>query len=227
MTFMARALSCAAAFIITASPRAQVPSPPAAAQATGTGLIAGRVVDDTGAPIPSAIVSIGRGTPASAGPGQPPAAPARASTPVLTDAQGRFFFRDLTAGSYPVTSKKPGWLDGSFGRARPDGNSQAVRLADGERRGSLSITMWKAATISGRVIDEQADPIVGAEVRLVRQTYVAGRRKSAFADRFVTDDRGAFRFPGLAPGDYCVVVPATITSQPLSFSTAMGDRPYS
>ncbi len=220
-----RWIAIAATVVVATALHAQNPPAPGAAQPAGTALLAGRVVDDAGAPIASAIVSIDRAMVSGTGPARGPASQARISTPVLTDSQGRFFFRDLAAGSYNLTATKPGWLSGAFGRARPEGGVQAVTLFDGTRRGDLSITMWKAATIAGRVVDDQGDPIVGAEARLVRQTYVAGRRHSEFAGRFVSDDRGAFRFPGLAPGDYCVVVPATVSSAPVSMNLDLGDPP--
>src|SRR5688572_6464249 len=96
-------------------------------QATpGTGFILGRVVDaTTGAPV-SGVVVTASGHPQS----------------MLTDAQGRFVFRNLPKGTYSLTATIGGrgfspsgflvtgmghqigaYLDGSYGQRRPGGPS--------------------------------------------------------------------------------------------------------
>src|SRR6266545_4525584 len=53
-------------------------------------------------------------------------------------------------------------------------------------------------TIAGRVVDTSDAVIVGAEVTVTD--------KLGASHRMVTDERGEFRFPGLAAGDYIVQV---------------------
>ena len=184
-------------------------------QTKSTGLIAGRIVDSGGAPVPAAVVSIRRASPVSQS-GRAQAAFDR----VLTDDAGRFVFSNVAAGAYPIEATKPGWLDGASGRRRPGGASTPVEIAEGQRRNDLSITLWRAAVIGGRVLDDNGDPLVGAEVRAVRQTFIAGRRQSDTPIRARTDDRGEYRFAGLFPGDYIVAVLASVLSEPAAFAGA-------
>lgn len=191
-------------------------NPPPATPPPGTALITGRVVDaEGGAPIASAVVTLSAR----------PQTPAQSQNRVLTDADGRFFFSGLAAGSIDLAAAKPGYIPGSFGQRRPQGASQSIELADAGRRSDVKLTLWRYGTISGRVVDDAGDPFVGIDVRVAQQTFVAGHRQGSMGSplptRVVTDDRGMFRFSALTPGDYLVVVPAIVTSEPTSFSGAI------
>lgn len=189
------------------------------APAAGTGLVTGRVVaGTTDTPVPAAIVTLNGG-----------GRPSRLAPRVLTDDNGRFFFSGLAAGHYTIGALKPGWLPGTYGQRRPGESSLSLDLGDGERRGQIDVPLWRPAVISGHVVDETGDPLVGFDVRVVHETFIAGRLRPTSTARVMTDDRGAFRFFDLAPGDYLIAVPATVTSEPASLAgaaRAQGGMPH-
>ncbi len=214
----------AAGALLAAVVSAQValpPGAPGAAQqspvkpAVGTGIVAGRIVDPAGAPIASATVVL-TGNPAAASAVRP-----GGTDRILSDAQGRFAFVALPPGNYSLSGSKSGWLPGAFGRSHPRGGSSPVAIRDGERRADLTIMLWRTAVIGGRVIADNGDPLVGAEVRAIRQTWVAGRRLPAAPLRERTDDRGVFRFSNLQPGDYIVGVVNTVVTEPPALAGAI------
>src|SRR5262249_37813389 len=90
---------------------------------TGSGLVTGQVIDaDGGAPVASAVVALTlSGTTGVA-----------VRVQALTDARGRFFFRDVGAATYSVTATKPGWIPGAAGRRRAQGDAPPVVVRDGE-----------------------------------------------------------------------------------------------
>lgn len=168
---------------------AQTPSP----SDPRTGLIVGQVVDgDSGKPIAGAIVSLG----AAAGPPQAPR--------VLTGSDGRFVFRDLPRGSFPITATKPGYAEGAYGRRRPGGPSRQVTLTEGERIGDVVARMWRYAAISGTVVDEIGEPLVGVRISAYRRVVAAGNRRFGARTGAATDDRGMYRIGNLIPGEYAV-----------------------
>jgi hypothetical protein len=191
-------------------------------QSRGTGILAGRILDAFGAPVANAVVwSVAGPAPLTPGRGQQ-------GDRVSTNADGRFAFIGLAPGPYRLEASKPGWLSGASGRRRPGGGSTPIDLADGERRNDLAITMWRTAVIGGRVTDDNGDPLIGAEVRAMRQQYVAGRPHYETPIRARTDDRGVYRFSTLIPGDYLVVVLMSVLSEPPTFAGAIragGDTP--
>ena len=168
-----------------------------------TGLIVGQVVDAAGGkPVSGAIVSIGGA--------------ARAAPRILTGSSGRFVFRDLPPGNFTITAAKPGYAPGAYGRRRPSGPSQALRLDADERVGDVSVRIWKHAAIGGTVVDETGELVVRVQLRAWLRTIVGGRARLAPAGTTLTDDRGIYRFGGLLPGEYVVAASAFQIILPLT-----------
>jgi hypothetical protein len=176
---------------IAALALAQRPAPP-----MRNGVVAGQVVDAaTGRALNGVVVSL-----------RPQ--PQR----IVTAANGRFAFTDLPAGSYTVVATRRGYVEGASGRRRPGGTTQPVTLSPEERSADIPVPMWKTAVITGAVTDETGDPIVGAQLRALARSTVAGQsRFTATGAPVFTDDRGVYRFSDLAPGEYLV---ATIAPRP-------------
>ena len=176
-----------------------------------TAMIVGRVVDaGTGRPVAGAVVSI---TGATFRSGAPPR--------LMTDSQGRFLYRNLAAGSYSLSVSKGGYVTGSYGQRRPEGGSQQVELADGERATDVTIPLWKYGTIAGTIVDEAGQPMVGVQVRALQKRIVAGRQTvRPLGVSLASDDRGIYRIVNLLPGEYVVNVSGSGTNVPTAVADA-------
>jgi protocatechuate 3,4-dioxygenase beta subunit len=197
---------------VAASPR-QLPintAPPG----PRTALVVGQVLDESGAPVPEAIVEFS----------MPRYAERAATTPrgrVMADRDGRFFFADLHAGEYWIRANKEGYAGGVFGMRRASGDYQLLTLAEGERRTDVKLTLWKYAVIAGTVVDEAGEPVVGVMVQALRRQFIGGRlwygnfANTPYLVRTArTDDRGVFRISQLEPASYVVVVPSYLSTAP-------------
>lgn len=176
-----------------------VNAPPDSAE-VGTGAISGVVTDrNTGQPIADALVSL-----SGAGRGAPSPQPRQ-----QTDARGRFIFTHLPAfDSYVLSASKQGYFDGRY-KETPGINATArLALRDGQWFTEGNIELSRPAAISGTIVDEHGDPLVGIAVRALTTVQIAGRTRRASGPVASTDDRGMYRLSGLLPGDYLVHVPS-------------------
>ena len=179
--------------------------------ATGTAVVAGRVMDIvSGNPVGGASVTLAMvAATAPAGPPAPPSpsAPTRRVVATAND-DGRFVFRDVPAGTYTLTSTSPGLSPGALGQRRPAGPSRPIAIADGVRESSLTVPMWRLGTISGTVRDDRGEPAVGIGVRVLRRMLnnSNGRFEMMYVGGEATDDRGRYRVTSLMPGTYAVSV---------------------
>lgn len=160
------------------------------------------------------------------------APPASARRRQVSDAKGRYAFRGLPAGTYSIRATVGGtanasngfiqnssgfpitaYLAGGYGQRIAGGLTRPLQISDGEQVASADIALWPTAVIAGHVFDELGDPLVEAVVGAVKVTS-DGRLTNGPSTR--TDDRGAYRLSGLAPGRYLVYVPITQTVTPVA-----------
>lgn len=171
-----------------------------------TALIAGQVVDaSTGRGLGETVVTLSM----TSVPGTVPSSPAAregSALKVITDSTGRFVFTALAKGRYTLTSSRPGYTPGSHGKLAPRGPSAPIDLADGERLMNVRILIWRHSVVTGRVVDEAGEPVVGVEVSALRRTSNAGRGGFGAGHAGITDDRGIYRLSSLEPGVYLVAV---------------------
>jgi hypothetical protein len=192
-----------------------VPPPvPGAPLLSGTGAISGVVIDGaTNAPVADAVVAIAmRGGLAS-------------QTRLITDTKGRFAFVNLPAAdTFTISSGKFGYLDGGYGRESSASNPlRTITLREGQWIADTRITLWRPGAISGLVVDERNEPVVGVFVRVLGRVRVIGRNELAPGPMTTTDDRGMYRLSGLSPGNYVVQVPSIQSSFPASTRNNTGD----
>ena len=140
----------------------------------------------------------------------------------LTDEKGRFVFVNLPAGDkYTLSASAPGFIDGGLSRdsARPFSTLTNIALIADQWISDMSIPMWRPGSITGRVLDEAGEPVVGVFVRAVRRARAGGRDVFAAGPLNATDDTGAYRISNLDPGQYIVNVPSVLGQTPMPNSS--------
>ena len=159
---------------------------------TGTGLLRGRVVaNDTGAAVRRAQVRI--------------SSPDIGTKTALTDAQGRYEFRDLPVGRFNVSASKSGFVTMQFGQSRPFEPGRPIELVDAQVMDKADMVLPRGSVLSGRVVDEFGEAVADAEVIAMRMQFQNGKRRLAPSGRnATTNDLGQFRIYGLPPGEYYV-----------------------
>lgn len=166
--------------------------PPGRQAKTGTGNLRGRVVAlDTGAGVRRAQVRI--------------SGPDIGTKAALTDAQGRYEFRDLPAGRFNLSVSKSGFVSMQYGQHRPFEPGRPIELADAQKMDKADVALPRGSVLAGRVVDELGEAVADAEVSAMRMQFTNGKRRLVPAGRNgTTNDLGQFRIYGLPPGEYYV-----------------------
>jgi Carboxypeptidase regulatory-like domain len=160
------------------------------AQPAGQGVISGTVVEaSNGEAVRKAVVTVTwHGTP-------------RAWATTRTDGSGRFLFEGLPAGNYDLRAVKQGLGTAIYGAESIREIGDVITLADGETRANLKLRFLRSATISGRVVDTDGDPISGATVTLLHPSRNLGERVLTNSQSANTNDRGEYKITA-DPGEY-------------------------
>ena len=158
-------------------------APPPAVLQNGSGVIEGVVMEaGTGQPIPGARITLFRN------------GPARETT---TDERGRFAFTGLSQGGYSVSAQRDGYLGAGAGGMVQMSVSAPVNVDEREPIKPLTLSLARGGVVSGRLLDPAGRPLANMMVEVLKLN--SRDRRTA-----ITNDRGEFRFAGLAPERYVV-----------------------
>jgi protocatechuate 3,4-dioxygenase beta subunit len=138
-----------------------------------------------------------------------------------TTADGRFALQNVPAGRYKLSVSRNGYVTTEYGQKKPSDPGAAFTLRAEESRQDLVFKLIPAAVISGRVFDEDGEPLQHAFVQASREAYNEGRRTLSTRGSAQTDDLGQFRLFGLAPGKYYV------SATEWGWGQVRGDREFS
>jgi protocatechuate 3,4-dioxygenase beta subunit len=128
-----------------------------------------------------------------------------------TDSDGRFLLQDLVPGRYRFAANRAGFVT-QFYRAKGTDEGAVLSLRPGERVSDVLFRMMVSAVVTGRVTNEDGEPMVSAQVVALQrpsdeELEDEGRSASRKwrlqpASSAQTDDRGQYRIFGLNPGEY-------------------------
>lgn len=131
-------------------------------------------------------------------------------TIATTDADGRYRFLNLSAGSYRITVHAPAYVvQGESLNAFEVG--KALIVAEGEDVENIDFALSRGGVITGQVADEYGRPVIAVQVNAFRVDLHGTREKtnSNVLSGYETDDRGIFRIFGLEAGRYIVAADAS------------------
>jgi protocatechuate 3,4-dioxygenase beta subunit len=120
-----------------------------------------------------------------------------------TDSEGRFRIEKVQPGRYRLLLEKTGFHQINLRGRQADGSALTVQA--GQDTNDLLFRMLPAAVITGKVVDEDGDPLPNYGVSLLRKRPGKSREPEV-AGNERTNDLGEYRFGGLFPGQYLVAV---------------------
>jgi hypothetical protein len=158
--------------------------------------IAGVVVTTDGIPQPvrRAIVTLSGGALAL-------------SLNAITDDDGRFQIADVPAGRFTISASRASYVTIAYGASAPGRVGVPLVVEPGQRLTGIRLLLARGAVIAGTVRDANGEPTSGALVRLAKRR---GADLVTLPVTVETDDRGGYRFFGLAAGEYFVVAQTSV-----------------
>jgi Carboxypeptidase regulatory-like domain len=123
---------------------------------------------------------------------------------VKSGTDGRFLLKNVPAGDYHLTVSRNGYSELKYGQKKAGDPGALFHLRPGQNMADLLFRMGRAGVISGKVFDEDGEPMVGVEVEALRYIYKDGRQEMVLATSGESNDLGEFRLYGLSPGHYFV-----------------------
>jgi len=176
----------------------QSPEPNAAS----TSSLAGHVVNSvTRTPLRKTQVRLLRETPGPA-PAGGAAVPADEPQETVSAADGAFSLTGLAPGSYRLYASHNGFLARYWGAKDRSSQGQVLRLGPGEKRDDITIELVPFSVITGRVVDEDGDPVPNARVQVMVPVYSPKGRELQPNGNAFTNDLGEYRLYGLEPRKY-------------------------
>jgi protocatechuate 3,4-dioxygenase beta subunit len=132
----------------------------------------------------------------------PPAASRATARTTQTDASGDFLFDNLAPGQYRLGAMHPKYLRAIFGASGNLNAGATLSLAAGQTLTAVNLTLIEPGSISGRVVDEDGDPVTNIDVRVLEFIHYNGRRVSSTVARASSGDNGQFKVERVRPGAY-------------------------
>jgi protocatechuate 3,4-dioxygenase beta subunit len=117
-----------------------------------------------------------------------------------TDADGHFRVDNVVPGRYRIFFERTGFVEVNGRGLKADVN--VFTIQPGRSVEDLVFRMLPTAVVSGRITDEDGDPM--AEVRIIAQKKKPGKSGRESVGTVATNDLGEYRLAGLFPGQYWI-----------------------
>ena len=121
-------------------------------------------------------------------------------------ADGTFRIEGIEPGVYNLSGNKSGFLSTNYGAKRPNQMGTGVTLNPGQQLTDITLSLTPQAVLTGKVTDEDGDPVSGGNVQLVWQTWQRGKLRYMPRNGGPINDLGEYRIANVQPGKYYLLV---------------------
>lgn len=137
----------------------------------------------------------------------------------VSDTGGKFVFESVEPGRYTLWAERAGFIRQSYGAKHGDARGTTITLPAGLHMKDITFQLTPQATLSGKVLDEDGDPVGRAQVQVLQMTYQKGKRGPAGRQSVLSDENGEFKIANLGPGRYYLCA-----GKPMRMSAFEGTR---
>ncbi len=140
-----------------------------------------------------------------------------------SDAAGHFEMAEILPASYRLDARRDGYLGEYYDAGEPGRSASIFTLKPGQQITDATFRLKRCAAISGKVTDEDGDPVQNASVEVVERITYKGKVNYGAVGSSVTNDLGEYRVFNLGPGTYKVLALAQSRSRTFVAGIEMDD----
>lgn len=122
----------------------------------------------------------------------------------MTDAAGQYTIAGIEPGRYRLLVERTGFVGQQYGAraGQVQSGGTVLTLAKAQRMTDVSFRLVPQGVVTGRVFDEDGDPMQNVSVQCLRQVWVRGRKQWVPVNGQSTNDLGEYRIHSLPAGRY-------------------------
>ncbi len=120
----------------------------------------------------------------------------------VTDSGGHFELRGIEPGRYRLRVIRNGYVTQEYGQRTPMDPGAILSLRPGQDFKDLLFRLSPAGVISGRIQNQNSEPLPWVRVSALRASFQRGKRTLSTEVTVLTNDLGEYRLFGLRPGRY-------------------------
>jgi hypothetical protein len=120
-----------------------------------------------------------------------------------SDEAGHFRFVEVKPDTYRLSASKAQFIDGSYGQAKPKDPETLLKVGADDRLRELTLRMFPAGVIAGRVVDADGEPVSGESV-ILSSRHGGKQGFYSHVDDTTTNQNGEYEFRSVLPGRYFV-----------------------
>jgi hypothetical protein len=139
-----------------------------------------------------------------------------------TDESGRYVFQGVEPGVYVLSAEHLGFNRQDRGIRGAGAAGPPLALSGGLHLRDINFRLKPHNVITGRVLDEQGEPVPYVTVSAMQVAYSRGSKRINMVNTGQTNDLGQYRLFGIAPGRY--IVSAT-HAPPQAFTVRQQEKP--
>lgn len=117
-------------------------------------------------------------------------------------ADGRFRFEGFPPGYYELSGRASGYSKIAYGARKPEVRGAILHFDPGEKLSKVELRLARSSSVSGKVLDENGDPVSAVSITVIGQIWFSGHREYRIFKQGSTDDRGVYHMSGLPTGRY-------------------------
>lgn len=119
-----------------------------------------------------------------------------------SEADGSFRIDNIEPGDYNLSGQRSGYLNTQYGAKGRVGSGTVLSLRPAQQMTDINLALRPQAVITGKVVDEDGDPVAGVIVQVLGEMWQRGKLRYLPRGAANTNDLGEFRSANLSPGKY-------------------------